>query len=103
VAWINGSDQGQAYLWKLSGQSDAVVFKGQTGLGSVAFSPKGDLLATAGSDHDIRLWNPADGTLLATLKGHTDTVLALAWSATGRYLVSAGLDNVIRIWAVPAG
>jgi WD40 repeat protein len=103
IAWVNGSDQGQAYLWKLNGQSDAVIFKGQTGVNSVAFSPKGDMLATAGADHDIRLWNPADGSLLATLKGHTDTVNTLAWSPDGTFLVSAGWDNVIRIWGVPAG
>ena len=40
----------------------------------MAFSPDGRLLATAGSDGTVRLWDPATGEHRRTLTGHTSQV-----------------------------
>ena len=47
----------------------------------------------------VRLWE-SDGTPGPILKGHTDSVLSLAWSPDGRRLASGGRtgDSTIRIW-----
>jgi WD40 repeat protein len=68
--------------------------------------PGGDLLASASSDHTIKLWtvpqvNPG-GQLVATLKGHTEAVYDLAWSPDGQLLASASGDGSIRIWDIPS-
>ncbi len=65
------------------------------GLGShvacFTFSPDAKLLAAAGRDKTIKVWNAADARELATLKGHTgDLVLDLAFSPDGKLLASAG-------------
>ena len=39
---------------------------------------KRQLLASAGLDKLVKLWSVADGKLLATLRAHTDRILALA-------------------------
>jgi sugar lactone lactonase YvrE len=67
-------------------------------VGSLAFSPDGKILATAGNGSNIRLWNPNTGELLATLQGHTFNINQLAFSPDGSFLASASSDDTVRIW-----
>jgi len=48
----------------------------------------------------VQLWRVADGTLLRTLKGHTDEVTGVAFTPDGRLLVSGSKDGTIRLWGV---
>lgn len=65
---------------------------------SVAWSPHRNVVATAGEDRVIDLWQPSDGTHLAQLHGHTAKVMALAWQPDTELLASAGADRTIRLW-----
>ncbi|MCX5793821.1 MAG: WD40 repeat domain-containing protein [Elusimicrobia bacterium] len=40
---------------------------------------------------------------IKTLQGHTEGVLALAFSPCGKFLATAGADNTIRLWDTPDG
>jgi len=53
-------------LQTLEGHSDLVE--------AVAFSPDGRLLASGSHDNTVRLWDPATGAAVQTLKGHSDSV-----------------------------
>jgi WD40 repeat protein len=65
----------------------------------VALHPDGHLVAGAGADGAIRLWNVADpATPAATLPGHEDVVRALAFSPDGALLASGGDDTTVRLW-----
>jgi WD40 repeat protein len=68
-------------------------------VGSVAFSPDGELLATASDDKTVRLWKVGSGQIVNTLSGHHDIINDVAWSADGNLLASAASDGVI-IWKV---
>jgi WD40 repeat protein len=81
-------------LTQLSGHA-AEVF-------ALAFAPDGRLLASAGSDHVIRLWDVETGSEVGALNGHTGSVRAVAFSGDGRHLVSAGADSTARVWEVSA-
>ena len=68
---------------------------------SVIFSPDGQTLASAGSDGNIRLWDPELGQWRGTLTGHTGPVRSLAFQRDGTMLASAGVDETIRLWYAP--
>ena len=47
----------------------------------VVFSPDGKLVSSASDDETVILWNSALGVKLATLKGHENIVLSVAFSS----------------------
>ncbi|HKI18615.1 MAG TPA: hypothetical protein VKA15_12080, partial [Isosphaeraceae bacterium] len=70
---------------------------------AVAFSPDGSLLATGGSDQEVKLWMVKDGRLLRVMKGHGDEIVSLAYSPDGRWIASVGRDNTARLWEAATG
>jgi WD40 repeat protein len=66
----------------------------------VIFSPDGSLLASAGGDSTIRLWDSDSGELLLTLDRHTNAVTSLAFSPDGRSLASGSLDGSVIVWGI---
>lgn len=66
---------------------------------SATLSPDGQMIAWSFEDYSIELVQVSDGKLLSTLKGHTDIVLKLRFSANGDKLFSGSHDGTVRIWA----
>ncbi len=67
---------------------------------SIAFSPKGDIVATGTVERVVKLWDIRSGECIGTLKGHTYPVLALAFSPDGDKIVSGSGDTTLAIWDV---
>ncbi len=67
------------------------------------FSPDGTLLATAGYDRDIHLWDLDSGKVLRSLTSHNGAVYDLAFSPDGTVLASASGDGTCKIWEVATG
>jgi len=65
---------------------------------SISFQTDGSLLASAGSDTIIRLWDIRTGRYVMTLEGHIRAVLTLDFSADGFHIVSGSLDQSCQIW-----
>ena len=70
---------------------------------SVAFSPRGDLIASASDDKTIKLWDAVTGRLIKTLSGHLHFVRSVAFSPDGRLIASGSVDKTIKLWNVASG
>lgn len=74
---------------------------------SVAFSPDGKLLASAGGRFgcpgEVCLWDVPGRSPLTMLPPHSDEALAVAFSPDSRTLAVASRDGTISLWDVATG
>ncbi|MDQ2987391.1 MAG: WD40 repeat domain-containing protein [Armatimonadota bacterium] len=66
---------------------------------AVAWSPKGDRVATGSENAEIRIWNVKSGAVINTIKGaHIRSINALWFDSTGTKLVSTSDDDTSKVW-----
>jgi eukaryotic-like serine/threonine-protein kinase len=70
---------------------------------SVAFSPRGDRIATASDDTTARIWDAETGQEIVRLAGHSAPVTSAAFSPDGRHVVTGSLDQSARVWETATG
>jgi WD40 repeat protein/DNA-binding SARP family transcriptional activator len=103
---VRGTIQGTdvVEIFDLAGnriQSCCAHFWWQT-LAAVEYSPDGKTLLTSGMDFEteegtVKLWDPASGSEVATLEGHTGPAFKAIFSADGARIASGSLEDV-RVW-----
>lgn len=69
---------------------------------TLAVGPEGMLLASAGYDRTVRLWDLEIGRERSVLQGHTRSVQGVAFNANHRTLITAGEDGTARVWQIGA-
>jgi WD40 repeat protein len=70
----------------------------------LAVSHDGNLLASAGEDRTIRLWDlKASGKQIRAIDGHAEPIRSVAFSPDGRTLASSSDDKTIKLWDIATG
>ena len=72
-------------------------------LNALAVSPDGAVLAGAGWDHTIHLWDMRTGRERMRFPGHCDSVYAVTFSPDGARIASGGLDGAVMLWSAADG
>lgn len=71
---------------------------------TLEFNCDGSMLASGSNDRSIRVWDPSSDRELMELRGHSDTVNALAWDPmTPQRLASTSADKTVRFWDTKTG
>ncbi len=102
---VVGSAGGRAAVWNVSGppRLERELPRHRLDVQSVAFSPDGTLVVTAGSDRVARISDAVLGTERAVLRGHTHELRHAEFSPDGALVLTAAGDGTARVWDARTG
>jgi WD40 repeat protein len=103
---VTGSEDRTLGIWRIADGSRLRTLSGHD-LWIWSIATRNDngasLLASAGEDGTLRLWNPDTGEQVRSMTSQGGKVLAVDFSPDGRLVASAATDSSICIWDVGTG
>jgi len=94
---------GDVVVWKSDGSRVGELLGHSTAVWAVDVSSDGKLVATAGYDGLVKVWDLQSRKLKVDLKQHKGWVRSLAFSPDGSQLASAGEDGKVCVWNTQDG
>jgi len=98
LAVVSPAGEGRVYDVTRDEIDEIAAFEQRKGVNTVAFAPRGDLLATGSADGTVRFWSLRGEELLRLDVGKI--VWAVEFSPEGGQLLAAVSDGTVRLWPV---
>jgi serine/threonine protein kinase/WD40 repeat protein len=70
---------------------------------AVAWHAEGELFATGGGDHNVRVWNANSEIPIVTMSGHEGGIVKVGYTPDGDYILSSAWDGTFRLWDAHSG
>ena len=70
---------------------------------TISFSPGDDIIASAGDDNKIILWDFLTTKQFAVLLGHKKKITGISFHPTEEILISSSADSTIKFWNIKTG
>ncbi len=103
LAWGATDEVDPVFLWNVH-NDEVKSLRGHTSsVWTVAWSPDGKSLASAGIDRTIRIWDPAKGECRRVLMETGGNVSSVAWSPDGVRLASGNAWGGFKVWDAASG
>jgi len=105
---LTASDDQTARVWKLAPDRPFTlpplvrILADHSAPVRAAWAPDGSRVVTGGGNA-ARIWDPADGKLLALCEGHELPVAGIAYSAAGVFFATTSEDKTARVWQAGNG
>lgn len=93
-----GSVDGLVRVWDVATGRTLVQMKHGSEINSISFSPDNSLIASAGEDHTVQVWDSQTGNRKISLVGHKNEVMRVRFTPDGLRIVTASLDRTARVW-----
>jgi len=90
---------GQVLVWDWSSENYVLRQQGHPlEINSIAYSSDGSIVATAGNDARVKLWNVQTGFCFVTFDEHEAPITAVTFTPgrSGRAVITASLDGTVR-------
>jgi WD40 repeat protein len=99
VECASGSSDGTVRIWQPAIGRMVRIIRGHSGpVFTLAYSPKGTSLFSAGKEGVLRQLDVASDEILAIQPAHSDAIYSLATSPTGRILASGDWTGTVKLW-----
>lgn len=82
------------------GCTEAFPLSQQEWMWTAAINPQENILALAGDNLTVDLWDIVTKTKVISFKGHQQRIKAITFNSTGELVISASDDNTIKIWHI---
>lgn len=69
-------------------------------IAELAFAPGGELMASSGWDHSVRLWSFNTRQRVKVLHGNPSEIWTLAFTPGGAAVITGGKDGTVRRWPI---
>ena len=91
-------------LWDAAtGEKKAVLPTEGELIQNISFNKEGTLLAGAGFQGIVRVWDMKTQKQIHAFKGHSGGIYGTTFHPDNQLLASCGMDNTIRIWDIKSG
>ena len=73
------------------------------GANVMSFSPSGEMIASVGTDGNVKIWDTSNGREIASWFAHNEGAYDVVFSTDGNILATAGRDGFVRLWNTTTG